>query len=88
MEFIRETQISIKECTDKVVDFFCYSENKVIETDGSLHDDIGTQKGDFERDEKNKQSGIRIFHFQAIEIGDHLDNVLNEISTNFKPFDK
>ena len=67
-----------------IVDFFCYSENLIIEIDGSSHDNVGSNKHDIERDEVLTKQGFRILHFNAIEIRDNLDNVLNEIKGNFK----
>ena len=67
-----------------IVDFFCHSEKLIIEIDGSSHDDVGTQNHDTERDEKLIKSGFTILHFKAVEIRDHLDNVLNEITANFE----
>lgn len=70
---------------DNVVDFFCYSENLIVEIDGSSHDDIGTQQHDDKRDEELLKYGFKILRFSAIEIKDQLDRVLKEIEANLKP---
>ena len=67
-----------------VVDFFCYSENLIVEIDGSSHDDIGSQNHDVERDEKLLEYGFKILRFKAIEIKDQLDRVIKEIEASFK----
>ena len=67
-----------------IVDFFCYSENLVIEVDGTSHDDYSSEMYDIERDNCLKEKGFRILRFDAIDIKDNLDAVLGEIVESFE----
>lgn len=68
-----------------IVDFFCYSENLVIEVDGTSHDNYPAEKYDIERDRFLKQNGFKVLRINAIEIKDNLDGVLQEIVECFDP---
>jgi len=68
-----------------IVDFFCFSENLIIEVDGTSHKDYSIEQRDIERDEYLKQKGFKILRFNAIDIKDNIDSVLQDIIENFDP---
>lgn len=50
------------------VDFFCEEEGMIIELDGNAHDNVGSQRYDFERDEWLKQQGFTVMRFRNSEL--------------------
>ena len=67
-----------------IVDFFCFSEELIIEVDGSSHDNYISEMYDIERDKFLRHEGFRILRFQAKDIEHNLDGVLQEIKENLK----
>ena len=66
-----------------IVDFFCYSENLIIEVDGASHDNYASEMADEKRDHYLNEKGYKILRFDAIDIKDNLDGVLQEIEESF-----
>ncbi|MGB5363939.1 MAG: DUF559 domain-containing protein [Aureibaculum sp.] len=67
-----------------IVDFYCASENLIIELDGAIHLDFAQQNYDEERTKKLETLGFKINRFENKLIFELIDEVLDEISSNFK----
>ena len=67
-----------------IVDFYCASENLIVELDGAVHLDFAQQNYDEERAKKLEALGFKVIRFENKLIFERLDEVLNEISSNFK----
>ena len=67
-----------------IVDFYCASENLIVELDGAVHLDFAQQNYDEERTKKLEALGFNVIRFENKLIFERLDEVLNEISSNFK----
>ncbi len=65
------------------VDFFCLQEKLIIELDGENHNNVGSEQYDYNRNEELKMVGYRVLRFKNEEIYLHLEEVLNEIRSNF-----
>ena len=70
---------------DFIVDFYCASENLIVELDGAIHLDFAQQNYDFERTETLKSQGFKIIRFENTVVFESLPEVLAEISRHFKP---
>jgi len=66
-----------------IVDFFCFSENLIIEVDGSSHENYASEMLDIERDNFLMKEGFKIVRCDAKEIEFNLDGVLEEIAESF-----
>jgi len=66
-----------------IVDFYCSSENLIVELDGAVHLDFAQQNYDEERTKKLEALGFTVIRFENKLIFERLDDVLDEISTNF-----
>ncbi|MBJ6116740.1 DUF559 domain-containing protein [Pontibacter sp. BT310] len=66
-----------------IVDFYCPSENLVIELDGQVHNQPTINEADFERDKKLSELGLTVLRFENKEVFQNLQAVLHEISSNF-----
>ena len=64
-----------------VVDFYCSSENLVVEVDGGIHDK--RQEADHIRQEMIESLGIRFLRFRNDEVIHNLAFVLQTIQTYF-----
>ena len=67
-----------------IVDFYCASENLIVELDGAIHLDFAQQNYDEERTKKLEALGFKINRFENKLIFERLNEVLDEISSNFK----
>jgi len=65
------------------VDFFCFQENLIVEIDGESHNNVGSEQYDYNRDEKLTKMGYKVLRFKNEEVFYHLEEVLNEIKSNF-----
>jgi very-short-patch-repair endonuclease len=68
---------------DYIVDFFCYSENLVIEVDGDSHNNPASQQNDAKRDQFLVDHGFKVIRIEALDIKDNIEGVLKEISDCF-----
>ena len=66
-----------------IVDFYCPSEQLVIELDGQVHNHATAEQVDQERDQYLKSLNIRVLRFENKDVFDNLEAVINEISSNF-----
>ncbi len=66
-----------------IVDFYCSSENLIVELDGAVHLDFAQQNYDQEQTKKLEALGFTVIRFENKLIFERLDDVLDEISTNF-----
>jgi very-short-patch-repair endonuclease len=67
-----------------IVDFYCASENLIIELDGGIHLDFAQQNYDFERAKILEGLGFKIIRFENKLIFESLPEVLEEMSGHFK----
>ena len=67
-----------------IVDFYCASENLIVELDGAVHLDFAQQNYDEERTKKLEALGFLVIRFENKLIFECLDEVLDEISATFK----
>lgn len=67
-----------------IVDFYCASENLIVELDGEFHNDLVAELYDHKRDQFLKERGFKILRFENRTIFNHLSLVLAEIRDNFK----
>ena len=74
-------QHSIK---DFIVDFYCASENLIIELDGAVHLDFAQEIYDYERTLKLERLGFKVVRFENKEVFESLEAVLEVISNCFK----
>ena len=58
------------------VDFICESVKLIIELDGNVHDNVGSQQYDYERDEWLKAQGYRVLRFLNSELLHHPERVI------------
>ena len=84
-DFLKQLPVTFnrqKVIGDYVVDFYCASQNVVIELDGFQH---GTEKGlkaDAERDAYLKSVGIRVLRYTNVEIHERFNDVCCDILKN------
>ena len=67
-----------------IVDFYCPSENLIIELDGEYHNNPESKEKDLKRDNHLENLGFNILRFENKLVFNDLDGVLNTISDNFK----
>ncbi|MDY7394626.1 endonuclease domain-containing protein [Aureibaculum sp. 2210JD6-5] len=67
-----------------IVDFYCASENLIIELDGAVHLDFAQQNYDEERSKNLEQLGFKILRFENKFVFEQLNEVLEEIKSSFK----
>ena len=67
-----------------IVDFYCASENLIVELDEATHLDFAQQNYDEERTKKLEALGFKVIRFENKLIFERLNEVLDEISSNFK----
>ncbi|MDF1520638.1 MAG: endonuclease domain-containing protein [Brevefilum sp.] len=60
-----------------IVDFYCHSENLVVEVDGSGH--LDQVEYDQKRDELLNSLGLRVLHFYNLDVIENIDAVLEVI---------
>lgn len=66
-----------------IVDFYCPSEQLIIELDGAVHLDFAQQNYDNERTEILQELGFTIIRFENKLVFENLPWVLEEISNHF-----
>jgi very-short-patch-repair endonuclease len=69
-----------------IVDFYCSKLHLVIEIDGFSHDD--KQKYDEERDNKLRDLGLEIMHFDGYYLINHIQKALESISEKILGLEK
>ena len=67
-----------------IVDFYCPSENLVIELDGAVHENHLQIEADIKREKKLRELGFKILRFENQFVFDHLALVLDMIRAEFK----
>jgi very-short-patch-repair endonuclease len=67
-----------------IVDFYCASENLIIELDGTIHLDFAQENYDFERTETLENLGFKIIRFENKLVFENLHDLLKEINNHFK----
>ena len=66
-----------------ILDFYCPSEKLAVELDGQVHLHVMAEQADMERDLVLKSLGIKVLRFENKDIFQHLEAVLQDISSNF-----
>ena len=67
-----------------IVDFYCPSENLIIELDGQVHLNATSEAYDQRRTAYLESLGFCVLRFENKMVFDNLPSVLNEIKGNFK----
>ena len=67
-----------------VVDFYCASEQLIVELDGQVHMNATANEYDQKRTEYLEDLGYRVIRFENKMVFEHLESVLYEINSNFK----
>ena len=67
-----------------IVDFYCPSENLIIEVDGGIHRDVIVNQNDIIRENHLVELGFKIIRFENIEVQKNIQNVLESIKSHFK----
>ncbi|MGM5470349.1 endonuclease domain-containing protein [Flavobacteriaceae bacterium LMO-SS05] len=67
-----------------IVDFYCASEQLIVELDGSVHFNFVQQNKDRERTKRLETLGFRVVRFENKEVFENLTSVLGEIVLNFR----
>lgn len=68
-----------------IVDFYCASEQLVIELDGEVHQNATAAAYDAKRTVFLNEMGYTVLRFENKMVFDHLQSVFIEIRENFKP---
>jgi|SRR5690606_30759565 len=67
-----------------VIDFYCASEQLIIELDGQVHLNATAEEKDRKREEKLEEMGFTLIRFENKMVFENLDSVLMEIRDNFR----
>ena len=67
-----------------IVDFYCASENLIIELDGAVHLSFSQENYDYERTLKLEKLGFKIIRFENKDVFEDLEDVLKIIIDSFK----
>jgi len=67
-----------------IVDFYCPSENLIIELDGEIHNNPLAEERDLKRTEFLESLGYIVIRFENKMVFDLLPSVLKDIQDNFK----
>jgi methylmalonyl-CoA mutase len=67
-----------------IVDFYCSSENLIIELDGEVHNNLGAADYDEKRDTFINELGFKVIRFENKLVFEQPENVLETIRQNFK----
>lgn len=67
-----------------IVDFYCPSEDLIIELDGEYHNNPEAREKDLKRDNHLERLGFKVLRFENKLVFDDLDGVLKTISDNLK----
>lgn len=67
-----------------IVDFYCASEQLIVELDGAYHFNFSQQQYDLERTQEIETLGFKLIRFENKLVFENLSGVLEEISTHFK----
>jgi len=58
------------------IDFYCEAAKLVVELDGDAHNNVGSNRYDFERDEWLKLEGYNVLRFKNEEVLKHPESVV------------
>jgi|TARA_R100000479_G_scaffold156694_1_gene93257 very-short-patch-repair endonuclease len=67
-----------------IVDFYCPSENLIIELDGEVHNNSLPEEKDLKRTQFLESLGYKVIRFENKMVFDLLPSVLREVQDNFK----
>ncbi len=68
---------------DFIVDFYCASEQLIIELDGNVHLNPAAEDKDRRREKILEKMGLKVLRFENRMVFENLDSVLQEIKDNF-----
>jgi very-short-patch-repair endonuclease len=66
-----------------IVDFYCPSENLIIELDGSVHDNPGQSNADYDRDNRLTKLGFKVIRIENESVFVQPESVLQYICSFF-----
>ena len=69
---------------DFIVDFYCASEQLIIELDGNVHLNPTADEKDRRREKILEEMGFKVLRFENRMVFDNLDSVIMEIKDNFR----
>lgn len=83
-QYLRRSQLGVRfrrqqAISDYIVDFYCVSEQLIIEVDGEYHEEEMQTVLDFHRQKKHEELGYRIIRFTNDQVLFHIDEVILEI---------
>ena len=78
-KFVRQHSIE-----NFIVDFYCSSENLIVELDGQVHFNAMASQNDFERTQRLQELGYTVIRFENKLIFQDIEAVLHEIAASFK----
>ena len=67
-----------------IVDFYCASEQLIVELVGAYHFNFSQQQYDLERTQELEALGFKLIRFENKLVIENISGVLEEISTHFK----
>ena len=67
-----------------ILDFYCASENLVVELDGEVHMNPRAEEYDSKRTKHLENLGLTVIRFENKMVFENLSSVLKEIEDNFK----
>lgn len=67
-----------------IVDFYCASENLIVELDGEVHMNSTQEEYDSKRTKYLESLGLTVVRFENKMVFENLSSVLKEIEENFK----
>lgn len=78
-KFIRQHSIE-----NYIADFYCPSENIIVELDGQGHFMPGAAEYDNRRDKRLEELGYKVIRFENKMVFQNIEWLLNEIASHFK----
>ncbi|MGI9550890.1 MAG: endonuclease domain-containing protein [Aurantibacter sp.] len=67
-----------------IVDFYCPSEQLIVELDGVVHENTVNKEYDFKRTQELEKLGFKLLRFENKVVFEQLDMVLDAIQAEFK----
>jgi very-short-patch-repair endonuclease len=68
-----------------IVDFYCHSEQLIIEVDGGIHEETDIKTRDQGRTDEMERFDLRVIRFTNEDILKNMESVLRMIKENFLP---
>lgn len=86
-QHLRKSQLGVRfrrqqAISDYIVDFYCVSEQMIIEVDGGYHEGEMQTVLDFHRQKELEELGYRVIRFTNEQVLFHIEDVILEIRKN------